>query len=81
MDAKIDAENARTFVDAAENRISRELELHMAKLDQVHQVVTQAKDHTHEAALTAMQHQHEQGLADQQAQQAAEMAAQEPAAE
>jgi hypothetical protein len=52
VDAKIDAENARTFVDAAENRIAKELELHMAKLTQVHEAVTQTRDHAHEVGLT-----------------------------
>jgi hypothetical protein len=46
--AKIDAENARTFVEAEENKLSRLLDLHMQRLDQVHARMTQALDHAHE---------------------------------
>jgi hypothetical protein len=66
---KVDAENARSFVDAIEAKGAAALEAHMQQL-------TQAKDHIHEAALTAMQQAHEratlgaQATIDSQAQQA-----------
>jgi hypothetical protein len=69
---KIDAEDARTFVDAVENRVAGLLELHMAKLGQVHAALQQQHDTAHDVALTAMQHSHEQNLADQAHQQALE---------
>lgn len=63
VDAKIDAENARTFVDAAQNKIGRELDLHMIKLDQIHQAMTQGRDHAHElrSAELGQTHALEQG--------------------
>jgi hypothetical protein len=57
---KVDAENARSFVDAMEERGAKALEAHMTHL-------TQAKDHIHAAALTAMEQAHEKTMADQQA--------------
>jgi hypothetical protein len=65
---KVDAENARSFVDAIEAKGAAALEAHMQQL-------SQAKDHVHEAAMTAMQQAHEaamtgaQATIDQQAQQ------------
>lgn len=65
---KVDAENARSFVDAMEKKGASALEAHMQQL-------SQAKDHVHEAAMTAMQQAHEaamtgaQATIDQQAQQ------------
>ncbi len=78
VDAKIDAENARTFVDAAENRIGRELELHMAKLDQVHKAVTQQSQQQHEGATLALEHAHEANMAQMQHGQALEQQAAQP---
>lgn len=66
---KVDAENARSFVDAIEAKGASALEAHMAQL-------SQAKDHIHEAAMTAMEQAHEraqlgaQATIDSQAQQA-----------
>jgi hypothetical protein len=65
---KVDAENARSFVDAIEAKGAAALEAHMQQL-------SQAKDHVHDAAMTAMQQAHEaamtgaQATIDQQAQQ------------
>ncbi len=72
--AKVDAENFRSYVDASEQRLAKILDLHMQKvttaLTQQHEAHTQARDHAHEAGITAMQHAHtlEQG------QQAADLA-------
>lgn len=79
VDAKINAENARTFVDAAENRIAKELELHMAKLDQVHAAVSQAHDHGHEATQAELDRQHEKELAQMGHEQALEQGQQQAA--
>jgi hypothetical protein len=68
---KIDAEDARTFVDAMENRVAGLLELHMAKLGKVHEALAQQQDQVHEVGLTAMQHQHEADQAERAAQQMA----------
>lgn len=78
VDAKLDAENARTFVDALENKIGRELELHMAKLDQVHQAITQHTDLAHEAVQSELDRQHEREMADVGHQQALEQMAAAP---
>jgi hypothetical protein len=66
---KVDAENARSFVDAMEARGANALEAHMNH-------VKQASDHVHEAAMTAMEQAHEaamqsaQGTMDQASQMA-----------
>ncbi len=70
--ATLDAENARTYVDAVENRLSKLLELHMAKLDHVHQMQVEAHSAAHDVALASLQHQH---ATDQLAQQASQQAA------
>jgi hypothetical protein len=61
--AKIDAENTRTFVDAAENKIGKLLDLHMdgikQLLDKSHEAATQAADHQHEAGMQARDHAHD----------------------
>jgi hypothetical protein len=72
--AKIDAENARTFVDAFEQRIGKALDLHMqhvqAAMDRIHETHTQARDHAHNVGMAQIGHQqaleqgqqaHEQG--------------------
>lgn len=73
--AKLDAEDARTFVDAMESRIGRLLDLHMQKLGQVHEAQQQqhAQAHEHAAALELAQLGHQQALA-LGAQQAAQSA-------
>jgi hypothetical protein len=67
----VDAENARSFVDALEQKGAQALQAHMDRLKQ-------HADHLHEAALTAMQQAHEratmgaQATIDQQAQDSAQ---------
>jgi hypothetical protein len=82
---KIDAEDARTYVDAIENKVSGMLELHMAKLGQVHEAIQAQQDRMHEVGLAALQHSHalEQGQqgADIASQQMAQQAALQPPAE
>jgi hypothetical protein len=66
---KVDAENARSYVDALEQQGAKALDAHMER-------ISQHADHVHEAALTAMQQAHEvatmgaQASIDQNAQQA-----------
>ncbi len=81
--AKIDAEDARTFIDAMENRLSTALEMHMARLGQAHEAIQAVHDQVHEAALQASDQQHEVGMAQlghdqalEQGQQAAALAPQ-----
>ena len=53
---KVDAENARSFVDALEAKGSAALDAHMEKIGQM-------QDHAHEAAMQAVEHAHEKSLA------------------
>lgn len=64
--AKVDAENARSFVDAMEQRFSKQLEAHMAKITQVHEAIQATHDRAHEVGLTAMEQAHQQSMAQQQ---------------
>jgi hypothetical protein len=61
VDAKTDAENARSFVDAEAAGISKVLDLHMKKVadavNVLHDHATQNKDHAHELAMAVVQHQ------------------------
>ncbi len=66
---KIDAEDARTFVDAMENRLSQQLDLHMAKLGAVHDAIQQGHEHGHEMQMADADRAHQQQLANQQAEQ------------
>ena len=63
VDAKVDAENARTELDAVLARANKELDIRLQHLDQMHQSFSQGKDHAHEAALEHLKHSHamEQG--------------------
>lgn len=65
--AKIDAEDARTFIDAMENRLGSALDLHMSKLGIVHEVQQNAHDRTHDVnmALLGQQHALEAGQQEQ----------------
>lgn len=91
--AKIDAENFRSYVDASENKIAQMLNLHLERvsqqMQQTHEHVQNALDRIHEVNLARVQHAQalEQGQqqasmqADQQARQQAHeqgMAAQAP---
>lgn len=65
--AKVDAENFRSYVDASEQRLAKILGLHMERITQAlqhsHEARTQMQDHAHEAGMAAMGHSHtlEQG--------------------
>ncbi len=76
---KIDAEDARTYADALENKVSGLLELHMARLGQIHEAIQQQHEQAHDVGLTAMQHAHEAKQADQAQQAASQQMAQQAA--
>lgn len=72
-DAKLDAENARTFVEALESRIGKMLELHMhtlsqkheeslARIAELHGAGEQGRTHSHEAIKQQQDHAHERTL-------------------
>jgi hypothetical protein len=77
---KIDAENARSFLLAAEKGDLEALKLHLDKqhkvLDQVHEARTQAQDHAHEMIVAQQAHEHAVAQADQAHQQGLEQAKQ-----
>ena len=60
--AKIDAENARTFVDALEQRWGKALELHMdavhKSIDRIHALHGQQQAQAHDAGMAALDHSH-----------------------
>ena len=88
--AKLDAENARTFADALENRAAKILDAHMERLTQAHEIASKVVDQGHERLMAGAQQaadqvaqsrdqEHEAGMAAQQAavasdQQAAQQA-------
>jgi hypothetical protein len=74
--AKIDAEEARTFVDAVEQRSGKALDLHMEHLGHAQDALHAAAQMTHEKALSEQEH--EQALREAQVghQQALEQASQ-----
>jgi hypothetical protein len=78
VDAKLNAENARTFVEAMEARVAKLADAIVRRTQQVHEHVQGTADRAHEVALSAMEHQQAQEL---QAQQTATQAQQEPAQE
>lgn len=55
--AKVDAENARSFVDALENRFAGQLEAHMKHLTQMHEAIQATHDRAHEVGMAAVDHQ------------------------
>jgi hypothetical protein len=55
--AKVDAENLRSYVDALETRIANVLGLHMQKLDQIHEHVQNVLQQGHERNMAIVQHQ------------------------
>ena len=55
--AKLDAEDARTFVDAMENRLGKVLELHMQKLQAVHDAASQGRSDAHDMLMSNLEHQ------------------------
>lgn len=68
--AKVDAENFRSYVDALETRLGHVLNLHMSKLEAMHTAIQGMHDRAHEVGMAAMAHQH----ALEQGQQAAALA-------
>jgi hypothetical protein len=56
--AKVDAENLRSYVDALENKIAHQLGLHMQLLQQVHEAVQAKQDQAHEIGMAHLEHQH-----------------------
>ena len=70
--AKVDAENFRSYVDALEQRIGKVLDLHMAKLTAVHDALQQGQEHAHAAVQSAADRLHDVGMAAVQHQQTLE---------
>jgi len=60
VDAKVNAENARTFVEAIEAKIAKALDAHMEKVNLL-------QGHAHEVGMQAVDHAHEQQMAQHQA--------------
>jgi hypothetical protein len=69
VDAKVDAENARTEVDAAIARVDKELNIRKQAVDHAQERLTQQADQQHEGATLALEHAHEINLQALQAQQ------------
>jgi hypothetical protein len=61
--AKIDAEQARTFVDAVEQRSGKALDLHMEHLGHAQDALHATAQMTHEQGQTDLQHAHEIAMA------------------
>ena len=61
--AKVDAENFRSYVEALEQRLGKILDLHMAKLTAIHDAATQGRQHATDAAQAALDRAHEVGIA------------------
>lgn len=60
--AKVDAENFRSYVDALESKLAKQLDLHMSTiadhLSKIHETATQGRQHAHEANMAVLEHQH-----------------------
>lgn len=54
--AKIDAEDARTFVDAMQAKLGKALELHLEQLGHMKDHIMQARDHQHEKEMAESAH-------------------------
>lgn len=65
--AKLDAEDARTFVDAMETRLGKALDLHMARLGLVHEAIQNSQQQTHELGSQLISHAHDALMGQQQA--------------
>jgi hypothetical protein len=74
--AKIDAEQARTFVDAVEQRSGKALDLHMEHLGHAQEALHATAQMTHEQGQADLQHAHEIAMAQIEHQQAMEQAQQ-----
>ncbi len=77
--AKIDAEDARTFIDAMESRLGSQLQFHLEKLGQMHEAIQNQRQMTHEHVQNTLDRQHEQVMGDQAHQQALTQQAQSAA--
>lgn len=77
--AKIDAENFRSYVDALETKVSSALDLHMHKLTQIHDALTTVHQTQHEASQAALDRTHEAQMAVLQHQQTLEQGQQDAA--
>ncbi len=79
--AKVDAENFRSYVDALEQKISKSLDLHMQaitnQLQQVHEHQQQAHAQAHEAGMAAVEHAQALQQGAQAAQQQSDLATQQ----
>jgi hypothetical protein len=74
--AKIDAEEARTFVDAVEQRSAKALDLHMEHVGHAQDVIHATAQMTHEKALSEQEHEQALQAAQVGHQQALEQGAQ-----
>jgi hypothetical protein len=70
--AKVDAENFRSYVDASEARLAKLLEFHMTKLTQQFDHQQSTKQHAHEVGMSGLEHQHALAQSAQEHQQALE---------
>jgi hypothetical protein len=79
VDAKVDAENARSEIDAAIARVDKELDIRKQAVDHAHEQISQVRDHAHEAAITAVTQAHEANMQALQHDQALEQQQQQAA--
>ena len=81
--AKVDAENFRSYVDASEERIAKLLDMHLAKVsDQMtrtHEAVQNLQQQRHEVALEHVKHAHAMAQGEQATQSALAQNAQQAA--
>jgi hypothetical protein len=74
--AKVDAENFRSYVDALETKLAKQLDLHMNviadHLGKIHEAATQGREHAQDANQAALDRQHELNMAQLGHQQALE---------
>jgi hypothetical protein len=74
--AKVDAENFRSYVDALESKLAKQLDLHMNAiadhLGKIHEAATQGREHAQAANQAALDRQHELNMAQLGHQQALE---------
>lgn len=56
--AKVDAEDARSFVDAMEGRFAKQLDAHMERITKAHEAMQATHDRAHEVGMAAVDHQH-----------------------
>jgi hypothetical protein len=72
----VDAENFRSYVDALESKLAKQLDLHMNviadHLGKMHEAATQGREHAQDANQAALDRQHELNMAQLGHQQALE---------